>query len=133
MPRRPKADADLRVVPLQAYTRPDPPADLEPELAAVWRLTTSTMRPEWFHAATFPLLRNYCRSVVVGEKLAALLSEKMASGPLKVDEELDHLLKLVDAQSRQTTALARSLRVTPRSRRDPVDTRWQDRKRPWEG
>jgi len=128
MPRRSKAELDhLNVVPLPQYQRPEPPADLEPDVAAVWTATTSSLRPDHFHAAVFPLLICYCRAVVMSARLHA------ERGCLSVeDRRFARLANLCNQQDRTVLSLARSLRLTPRSRRDPVDTRWQDRRKPWE-
>ena len=55
MPRRSQADYDLPTgVPLPQYQRPEPPADLEPAVAEVWRSTVSSMRPDHFRRAMYP-------------------------------------------------------------------------------
>jgi hypothetical protein len=128
MPRRSKIERDFGVVPLPQYQRPEPPPDLEPAVAAVWRQTVLSMRPDWFPSATWPLLIAYCRSVAAGQMLAARLRDLTIDDPA-----YGRFLDLCNKQDRQTAALARSLRITPKSRRDPVDSRWQDRRRPWEG
>jgi hypothetical protein len=129
MPRRSKGEADLNVVQLglPQYTRPDPPPDLEPPAAETWRTTVAAMRPDHFHGGTHHLLKLYCRSAMAGEMIAAGLQRKSVDDP-----GYRRLLNLANAQSKTTLALARSLRLTPKSRRDPVDTRWQDRRKPWE-
>jgi hypothetical protein len=126
MPRHSAADT---VVPLELkqYQRPEPPSGLQPAVAEIWRQTVSSMRPDWFHRATWPLLTAYCRSVVAGQLLAGELRRRTVDDP-----SYARFLKLCNEQDRQTAALARSLRLTPKSRRDPVDSRWQDRKKPWE-
>jgi hypothetical protein len=127
MPRRSKAEADFAVVPLPQYQKPDPPPDLEPEVATVWRSTVSAMRPDHFHAGMFPVLKCYCRSVVVSERLAAQRAR------LSVDDRrYARLASLCNQQDKATLALARSLRLTPKSRRDPVDPRPEWRRKPWE-
>jgi len=132
VPRRSKADLDSpRVVPLAQYTPPEPPADLDPPVAAVWRSTVASMRADWLHAAMFPLMRCYCRSVVLVERFAGELRQRF-DGDCKIDAELESLLARHDAETRRMMALARSLRLTPKSRRDPVDRRWEDRRRPSE-
>ena len=128
MPRRSAADRDFStVVPLPQYQRPEPPADLEPAVAEVWRSTVSSMRPDHFHRAMYPLLTLYCRSVVVGELLAAELRRRTVE-----ERDFGRFARMCNRQDAATLALARSLRITPKSRRDPVDRRWEDRKRPWE-
>ena len=127
MPRRSAADRDLTVVPLPQYQPPAPPAELEPEAAEVWRSTVSSMRPDHFHRAMYPLLTLYCRSVVVGELLAAELRRRTVE-----ERDFGRFARMCNRQDAATLALARSLRITPKSRRDPVDRRWEDRKRPWE-
>jgi hypothetical protein len=46
---------------LERGKRPDPPKDLTDEEAEVWRNVVDSMPPDWFSAATFPLLGLYCR------------------------------------------------------------------------
>jgi hypothetical protein len=125
MPRR--SPNDLNLVPLPQYQRPEPPEDLEPAAAEVWRATVSSMRPDHFHPGMFPLLRCYCRAVVAGEMLAAERGRRTVDDP-----DFARLTRLCNEQGKATLALARSLRLTPKSRRDPIDARPEWRRRPWE-
>src|SRR5262245_45860440 len=69
MPRR--SPNDLVVVPLPQFQKPEPPADLEPEVAQVWRETVQPLKADHFHDGMHPLLICYCRSVVASRNLWA--------------------------------------------------------------
>jgi phage terminase small subunit len=130
MPRRSKADHDLHVVELglPELHKPEPPADMEPEVAEIWRSTVTAMRPGHFHGAVHHLLTLYCRCVVASRNLWAERGRRSID-----DKNYGHLVRMCDTQDREVLALARSLKITPKSRRDPVDMKWsQNRPRPWE-
>ena len=130
MPRRSKADHDLHVVKLglPEHRRPQPPPDLEPECVEIWRSTVTPMRADHFSPAMFPLLTLYCRCVVASRKLWAERGRRTID-----DRDYPRFVRMCDAQDREVLALARSLRLTPKSRRDPIDSRWsQSRPKPWE-
>jgi hypothetical protein len=132
MPRRSKADHDLHVVslglPERRKVEPPPEIIAEPELLEVWKQTVEPMRPDHFNEAMFPLLVNYCRSVAASRMLWAERRRRSIN-----DRDYGRLVRMCDTQDREVLALARSLRLTPRSRRDPIDARWsQSRPKPWE-
>jgi hypothetical protein len=127
MPRRSQADRDLVVVPLPQFQKPSPPDDLEPDVAAVWRATVAAMRADHFHGGMHALLKIYCRSVVASERLAAERGRRTIDDP-----DFARFSRLCNEQDKATLALARSLRLTPKSRRDPVDPHPEWRRKPWE-
>lgn len=88
-----------------AFARPEPPPELSQAQKAVWRSVVDTKPPEFFDAAQFPLLVDYCRAVVLQDELAKNLCATAIN-------DFDKLAKL-------KTSLARSLRITNQSRYNP--------------
>jgi hypothetical protein len=103
-----KSRADLAVIPFALIERPAPPADLLPAEAALWKVTVKAMRPRHFTPETHPLLRCYVHTTSMCEHFAARLRE--APDDRK-------LLSVYDQTSRNLIAIARALRLTPRSNR----------------
>ena len=87
------------------FARPEPPPDLSGAQALVWRSTVDTKPPDFFDAAQFPILADYCRAVVLQDELAKNLCATQIN-------DFDKLAKL-------KTSLARSLRITNQSRYTP--------------
>ena len=129
MPRKSKADHDLHVVELglPQYRRAAPPATLSAEESAVWQRTVAACRVDQFPACTHPILVAYCRHSVASERIGRMLSKTAADDP-----NFKRLARLFDLESRALIACARSLRITPRSRRDPIDRHPEWRRKPWE-
>lgn len=96
------------VVVQGVFARPEPPADLNEAQAKVWRAAVDTKPPDFFDAAQFPILADYCRAVVLQNEL----SEKLCASQIN---DFDKLAKL-------KTSLARSLRLTNQSRYTPAST-----------
>jgi hypothetical protein len=48
---------------------PEPPADLNPDAARIWRLIASSRPADWFDHGSLPLLRRLCRTAVSVERL----------------------------------------------------------------
>lgn len=111
--------------------RPAPPAELTAEQAKVWKRIVASRSPDYFPAETHALLKQYCRAVTAAETIARLISEADISD-LK---EYDRLLRMAERQSKQITALARSMRLTHQSRYTPhsAANRSQTGRKPWEG
>jgi phage terminase small subunit len=128
MPR--KSAASLTVVPVE-FQRPDPPDYLDAAEAAVWRQTVNGMRPDWYSPVTDVLLEGYCSEAV----LAKLLAQELRGLPV-TDKRFATLTRLHMAVAKSAMALARTLRLTPRSNRrvDPRDSRDPSAafKKPWE-
>src|SRR5215831_13746794 len=129
MPRKGPISSTLSVLPTSALRRPDPPAEFTLEEAAVWRSTVGAMKPGWFGPETHPLLSSYVFHVVVAQDFAARLRAITYEHP-----DYRELLKAHRAESKMMMALARTLRLTPRSDRLGNDGRASDRfhRKPWE-
>ena len=125
-----KGAAQLSVVVPIGPTRPEPPRELLPAEAEVWRLTVSAMKPDWFGAETHPLLRAYCTHVALVQWLGAELRDLAVDTPA-----FRKLASMHCAQSKMIASLATKLRITPQSnRRSSRDGRspTPPGPRPWE-
>ncbi len=112
--------------------RPAPPKDLTAAQAAVWKRVVDSRAADYFPAETHALLRQYCRAVTAAETVARLVDEADAADI----DHYDKLLRMAERQSKQMTALARSMRLThqARYRADSTKARPHDGGvRPWEG
>lgn len=125
-----KSTESLSVVPVTALpTRLEPPVNLPLEQKEVWRAVVATKPIDWFQADSAPVLTEYCRAVVMCDRLAALIE-------VAQPEELKDLLKMRDVESRRLSTLAVKMRLTQQSRYTPMASATADRKasgaRPWE-
>jgi hypothetical protein len=125
-----KSAAELAVVPISAVRRPEPPEELSPEEAEVWRQTVDGMRADWFGVETHPLLRCYCTQAATAEFLAIALRTTDVG-----DKSYGRLLALHRGATKIMLSLATKLRITPQSNRmssrdgrDPTG----GRPKPWE-
>jgi transposase len=112
-----KSSESLTVVPILPAVgpqRPEPPAELTPEQAEVWKTTVSAMRPTWFGAETWPLLTELCRHVALSRLLAI-----EATDPGKDLKRFSRLASMHLRESSMVAMLSTRLRLTPRSRVDP--------------
>jgi hypothetical protein len=67
-----KSTESLLVVPSAFPQRPDPPKELSPDQADLWRGYVGDMPADWFTSETWPL-RATLFIVVIGKSLAAFL------------------------------------------------------------
>jgi hypothetical protein len=125
-----KSAAELAVVPISAVRRPEPPEELSPEEAEVWRQTVDGMRADWFGVETHPLLLCYCTQAATAEFLAIALRTTDVG-----DKSYGRLLALHRGATKIMLSLATKLRITPQSNRmssrdgrDPTG----GRPKPWE-
>jgi phage terminase small subunit len=127
-----KSATSLSIVPPVDRPRPEPPEDLTPEQAEIWRTTVAALRVDWFGPETWPLLACYCTHV----SIALLLAKAIAEADLEAD--LDRFDKLTAMHGRQTAAIiatARQLRLTKRSSSDSRTVKHVPgggRRAPWE-
>jgi hypothetical protein len=113
-----KSSASLSVVAAIPNYRPEPPPELGPEEAAVWRFTVAAMRPDWFGGETHPLLAQYCRHVVIARTLANAITATTAKSDMVM---LDRLNRLLAMQARETAAIAKlatRMRMTQQATRN---------------
>lgn len=100
------ASGTVRPIEVQ---RAKPPTHLSVEAAQVWQDVIDTKPADWFRKDTFPILEEYCESVVMVRRLNQKVGEVLSGVVLL---ELDLLLKIKDREGRRMLALARSLRLT---------------------
>jgi hypothetical protein len=126
-----KSADSLGVVPVVEILpkRPDPPDDLSPEEAAIWRQTVDSMRADWAGGEMLPLLRCYVAEVVLAEHWhKALRAIDMDADP----KGFARVARYHRDASKTVMLMASRLRLTPRSNRSPKDLRERRLPRPWE-
>jgi hypothetical protein len=85
--------------------RPEPPDNLTPAQAVIWRRIVDCEAAGWFKPSQFGMLTNYCRLEVWGDELAISADSKAKGEFIRVSHEM--------------IAIARSLRLTHQSRYYP--------------
>jgi hypothetical protein len=118
---------------IEKTQRPDAPYTLSDVEANEWRSIVARMPADWFTRETWPLLEQYCRHAVRAWKVSKLLTQMESTNEVDVD----HWLKLLSAQERESRALAMLAR---QMRLSQVSTMRQDRTakpetqgpKPWE-
>lgn len=109
-----KSAESLIVVPVTALpSRLDPPENFPLAESEVWRAVVATKPVDWFQADSIPLLSEYCRAVVMCDRLAARID-------LADDESLKDLLRLRDMEAKRLATLAVKMRLTQQSRYTPM-------------
>jgi len=100
-------------------TRAEPPDDLTPRQAEIWRLVTASEDPDFFATGvTRGLLADYCRRRETAEKISEFINLFEAAW-LKDDDGVfryKQLLQLRDMEVKGATSLAVKLRLTNQSR-----------------
>lgn len=132
---RKSSEAQLVRAVTSLPTRLSPPSDFPPSESEVWRSVVSTKPVDWFQADSAPLLAEYCRAVVMTDRLAMMIEAAMTA-PDEDGPSLKDLLKMRDVESRRAATLAVKMRLTQQSRYTPMASATADRKaggvRPWE-
>jgi hypothetical protein len=107
MPR--KSAAALSVVPPVSPLPPEPPEDLTPAQAKIWRTIVKCRPPQYFDGACFELLRCYCQHADAANVIARQIQQ--------TDEnDLKRYSKLLGMACRETNALmslSAKLRLAP--------------------
>jgi len=123
-----KSSAELSVVPIgTAVHRLSPPPSLIKEEAAVWEDVVATKPADWFQADSAPILAEYCRAVVMSERLSYMIQASML-GEVEDGPSLKDLLKMRDAESRRVMTCGTKLRLTQQARYTPQASATADRK-----
>lgn len=115
-----KSSAKLAVVAKLPGSRPQPPADLSPEAAAIWRAEVAIMPPTWFRNSLRPLA-DLCRRTARLELLERAMSDLEILDPVgALHTKIWHELRAATGdETRHTGALRRQMRLTQQSQRDP--------------
>ncbi len=111
--------------------RPDAPYDLTDEESAEWWAVVNRMPAEWFPRETHGMLAQYCRHVVVSNKLAQLRHKLEVSKNFSL-HEYDLLLKMQERESRIIASLATKMRISQQSTYDQSKKKPITLGRPWD-
>lgn len=116
-----KSAAKLAVVSPLPGERYEPPADLTPEQAKVWREVVATKPQDWFTADSWPLLCAYCRSTVTVNLLCAQIDsiERGSIDDPKLLAAYAKLLTMRNGEVKSLILLATAMRITQYSRLKP--------------
>lgn len=109
----------------QDSRRPEPPRDLTPTEAAVWRDFVADMPPGWYRPVNMPLLKSYCRCSVRMDDLEA------AYRNAEDDEECERLEGRIERQTKLMTSLATKMRLTQQATYDKKKSKGTTVARPW--
>jgi hypothetical protein len=102
--------------------RPEPPEELTPEQAEIWRKTVASEAADYFVSAALKnMLADYCRHMASGLVLSGIIDGfkpewlKAAEGAKRFHE----LLRMRESETRAAAMLATKLRLTNQSRYTP--------------
>jgi len=114
VPRQSAESLAAEIVALPA-AKLEPPDDITPEQAAIWRGITARLPAEWFSSDNTPVLRELCRHVSYARRIAEELDEvRDRKGP--ADRKLFLQLARAHAlQSNRIADLSTRLRLTNQS------------------
>ena len=116
-----KSSASLTVVPIATEGhRPSPPPELTAPEAKVWKAIVASTPAGWFTPAQEPLLVVYCRHVVTGDQLSAMINKSKPDWTTM--EGLRSHSRLLGMRLRETSAmlsLATRMRLTQQARIEP--------------
>jgi len=161
MPRkrgRWSTDDQRRVAPEPVLNPPEPPPELEPVEAAIWRTITSKLPGDWFAPETVPMLKELCRHIRHADDLAGdLAATRAVLAGIQADDGqtmtiaermaaisqgskvMERLLRAHGYQSERIGNLATKLRMTNQSKvvvgsaaKKARDNRPPEGKLPWE-
>jgi phage terminase small subunit len=113
MPRK-----SVEALRLQSFSasarRVKAPADLPPEIRAIWGELVDALPPDRFHSSDRPLLALYCRALHQASLAFAKLEEHGAA----YETSISPWQKVADTNSKIAASLAVRLRLCPQSRLD---------------
>jgi hypothetical protein len=140
MQRGRKSSAKLATLMPLPGQRHEPPSDLTPEQAKVWRQVVATKPGDWFTADSHPLLAAYCRQVATVNLLSVQIDAFEGDAINVIDpKQLAAYDKLLLARTREVKSLvvlATAMRITQYSRLKPETAATQainagDASKPW--
>lgn len=143
MKQRGRKSAEAHLATVETIPRQPPPQDLSAFEAQLWMAVTSTKPADWFQADTLPLLRSYVRhcahAAKIDQEMDELLDKRFTEqvGEAPAGAKFESLAKMRERETKQITALARSMRLTQQAQIHPEKAGTSARKgkasRPWEG
>lgn len=108
------------------------PDDLSEAEGSIWRDVVDSKPADWFQPDSAPLLKEYCRAVVMCDLLAGKVAEALAEGK----EPTQVLMKMRDMESKRMLMLGTKMRLTQQSRYTPMASATANKKagaaRPWQ-
>jgi hypothetical protein len=131
-----QSTASLSVVPVQALTRIEPPADLTAEELALWTAVVESKPVEWFGEDSAPLLTEYVRAKVMCDLLDLKVKAAIAvAGDPESLGSVKAFLDMRDKESKRLLSIGTKLRLTQQSRYTPqaaaTATKKAGGERPW--
>lgn len=132
--KRGRKTSGPRVVDAGFQERPAPPGHLSSEAKEVWETVIKLHPANWLKEEQFPILEHYCVHTVearfLAEKIADLKAEK---NPEDFEARYNRLLMMQERETRASTAMARTLRITNQARYVPhgSEARTNPSNEPW--
>ena len=116
--------------------RPDPPAYLGDDAAALWRATVNSVAADWFSPGALSLLEALC-GLAVSQRYTLRALQRIEDGSEEFDlTQWRRVQRQLGEVSARVSALATRLRLTPQSRYTPATAarrgRGHDSPPPWE-
>lgn len=108
--------ASLSVVPVEPIARIQPPTDLEPAEAELWRRVVDAKPADWFGEDSAPLLAEYVRACLSADLMDKQVKTAIAGGDAG---EIKEMMKLRDMESKRVLSIGTKLRLTQQSRYTP--------------
>lgn len=98
---------------IEAIRRPEPPDELNSEMAEEWRKIVNRMPGDWFPEETLPLLVQYCAHIIRARRLREALAEVEHGSDESFDIYKYKLLSVMETQqSRAIATLATKMRLS---------------------
>ena len=117
---RKSADELSMVRTFPQLQRPAPPANLTAAQKKVWKAVVDTSPPGWITGAQEYLLAAYCRHVVTGNELAAMIDKQKLDGlDMPGLRRLSRLLAMRLRETSAFVALATKMRLTQQAQMHP--------------
>jgi len=134
--------ASLSVVPVQALTRIEPPADLTDEELALWTAVVESKPVEWFGEDSAPLLTEYVRAKgtcdILDKRVKDAIEASAGDDPAErvaAAMTIKHFMDMRDKESKRLLSIGTKLRLTQQSRYTPqaaaTATKKAGGERPW--
>jgi len=109
------------------HPRPEPPAELTKAQAEEWRAVVDRMPHDWFPRETHPLLVCFVQAVCTTRELERRLQSKRLTV-----RDTNLLRQMLDRERKAIVSLARTMRLTQRSRYTKEKKTGPTGRRPWE-
>lgn len=116
MPR--KSAASLSVIPQPAsafVVRPEPPVDLTPPAAEIWRRLVASRDPKYFDVSSQALLATLCKAQAEATRIEQIVA---ALDPVEELPTFVRLTRVVDMHRARVSQLSTRLRLTKQSQLD---------------